>query len=250
MREAREVMEPVNTGSVPMPGDPRLAFYVDAIRLLETNDVPLPGGRGLRAFEVHRARSRHQGSGHHASDARTSPRALAAFKGAGYDVEIPFPHWLGKVRREHQYIDVVFSSGNGLVSVDDLWFAHAVGAEVLGISVALCPAEELLWSSAFVQERERYDGAAVLHLLHARGLFMDWPRLIERFGRHWPVLFSYLILFEFAYPDRRGDIPDDVMDELTERLRNQQPEPDNRMCLGTLLSRAAVSVRPRPARLH
>ena len=39
MREAREVMEPVNTGSVPMPGDPRLAFYVDAIRLLETNDV-------------------------------------------------------------------------------------------------------------------------------------------------------------------------------------------------------------------
>ena len=236
MRDAHEVMEPVNTGSVPMPGDPRLAFYVDAIRLLETNDVRfLVGG----AF----AHSRYTGRDRDTKDLdimlrkRDVPHALAAFKGAGYDVEIPFPHWLGKVRREHQYIDVVFSSGNGLVSVDDLWFAHAVGAEVLGISVALCPAEELLWSSAFVQERERYDGAEVLHLLHARGLFMDWPRLIERFGRHWPVLFSYLILFKFAYPDRRGDIPDDVMDLLAERLRNQQPEPDNRMCLGTLLSR-------------
>ena len=168
---------------------------------------------------------------------RDVPHALAAFKGAGYDVEIPFPHWLGKVRREAQVHRRRVQLRQRPGQRGQFWFAHAVGAEVLGISVALCPAEELLWSSAFVQERERYDGAEVLHLLHARGLFMDWPRLIERFGRHWPVLFSHLILFKFAYPDRRGDIPDDVMDLLAERLRHQQPEPDNRMCLGTLLSR-------------
>ena len=39
------VKEPVNTGCVPMPGDPRLAFYVDALRLLEATAVPfLVGG--------------------------------------------------------------------------------------------------------------------------------------------------------------------------------------------------------------
>jgi hypothetical protein len=101
----------------------------------------------------------------------------------------------------------------------------------------LCPPEELLWSSAFVQERERYDGAAVLHLLHAQAAYLDWDRLLGRFGDHWPVLLSYLVLFHFAYPDRRGDVPDAVMNELTARLRNQQPEPDNHLCLGTLLSR-------------
>jgi len=144
---------------------------------------------------------------------------------------------LGKVHRDGRYIDVVFSSGNGIIRVDDCWFANAVPSEVLGIPVGLCPAEELLWSSAFVQERERYDGAAVLHLLHARALFMDWPRLIGRFGENWPVLFSFLVLFRFAYPDRRSDIPDEVVNELTARLAAQKPEPANLMCLGTLLSR-------------
>lgn len=107
----------------------------------------------------------------------------------------------------------------------------------MGIPVALCPAEELLWSSAFVQERERYDGAAVLHLLHARALFFDWARLLSRFGSNWPVLLSYLVLFKFAYPDLRADVPEEVMNELMDRQREQQPEPDNSLCLGTLLSR-------------
>jgi hypothetical protein len=236
MRDRHCATEPMNTGRVPMAGDRLLAFYVDALGLLEAIGAPfLVGG----AF----AHSRYTGRDRDTKDLDVMlrredvPRALAAFSDAGYQVDMPFPHWLGKVRREDRYIDVVFSSGNGLVSVDDRWFIHAVPAEVLGIPVSLCPPEELLWSSAFVQERERYDGAAVLHLLHAQGANLDWNRLLERFGENWPVLLSYLVLFQFAYPDRRADIPDLVMNELTNRLQCQQPEPDNRVCRGTLLSR-------------
>jgi hypothetical protein len=123
------------------------------------------------------------------------------------------------------------------VRVDDRWFLNAVPSEVFGLSVSLCPPEELLWSSSFVQERERYDGAAVLHLLHAQGANLDWNRLLERFGDNWPVLLSYLILFQFVYPDRRANVPELVMNDLTDRLQCQQPEPDNRLCRGTLLSR-------------
>jgi hypothetical protein len=236
VRESRRVKEPVNTGSVPLPGDPRLAFYVDALRLLETEDVPFVVGGAF-------AHSRYTGRDRDTKDLDVMlrredvPRALSAFAEAGYYVDVPFPHWLGKVQRGDQYIDVVFSSGNGIVRVDDRWFAHAVPAEVLGIAVDLCPPEELLWSSSFVQERERYDGAAVLHLLHAQAAFLDWGRLLERFGPHWSVLLSYLILFQFAYPDRRADVPRELLNELTERLRQQQPEPDNHVCRGTLLSR-------------
>jgi hypothetical protein len=236
MRDSRCATEPMNTGRVPMAGDRLLACYVDALGLLEAIGASfLIGG----AF----AHSRYTGRDRDTKDLDVMlrredvPRALAAFSEAGYQVDMPFPHWLGKVRREDRYIDVVFSSGNGIVSVDDRWFVHAVPAEVLGIPVSLCPPEELLWSSAFVQERERYDGAAVLHLLHAQGANLDWNRLLERFGEHWPVLLSYLILFQFAYPDRRADIPDLIMNELTDRLQCQQPEPDNRVCRGTLLSR-------------
>jgi len=237
MRDSRRgLKQPVNTGSIPEPGDPRLTFYIEALRLLDRTDIPfLVGG----AF----AHSRYTGRDRDTKDLdimlrrEDVPNARAAFTNAGYDVEVPFPHWLAKIRRDRQYIDVVFSSGNGIVRVDDRWFANAVPAEVLGIPVPLCPPEELLWSSAFVQERERYDGAAVLHLLHSQASFLDWPRLLERFGENWPVLLSYLILFRFAYPDRRGDVPDEVMNELTKRLQKQQPEPDNHLCQGTLLSR-------------
>lgn len=235
-RAVRSIDLPMNTADVPTPGDPLLTFYVDSLRLLEATGLPFVVGGAF-------AHSRYTGRDRDTKDLdviltrEDVPRALAAFEAAGYQVEMPFPHWLGKVHRDGRYIDVVFSSGNGIVRVDNCWFAHAVPSEVLGIPVALCPAEELLWSSAFVQERERYDGAAVLHLLHARALFMDWPRLLRRFGENWPVLLSYLVLFRFAYPDRRSDIPDEVMNELTTRVLAQKPEPANSVCFGTLLSR-------------
>jgi hypothetical protein len=236
MRNSRRLREPVNTASIPTPGDPRHDFYVDALGVLETTALPFVVGGAF-------AHSRYTGRERDTKDLDVMLRGedvrhvLAAFEDAGYQVDVPFPHWLGKVHRQGQYIDVVFSSGNGIVRVDDGWFVHATPGEVLGIPVALCPAEELLWSSAFVQERERFDGAAVLHLLHARALFFDWPRLLSRFGSNWPVLLSYLVLFKFAYPDRRADVPDEVMAELLDRQRQQPSEPDSPMCLGTLLSR-------------
>jgi hypothetical protein len=43
-------------------------------------------------------------------------------------------------------------------------------------------------------------------------------------------------LFLFAYPDRRGDVPRHVLDELTGRLRHLEPDSEH-VCYGTLLSR-------------
>jgi hypothetical protein len=236
MRKTRRAVVPMNTASVPMPGDSLSTFYVDSLHLLESTGLPFVVGGAF-------AHSRYTGRDRDTKDLDVMlkrddvPRALAAFKEAGYQVEVPFPHWLAKVHRDGRFIDIVFSSGNGVVRVDDCWFAHAVPSEVLGVPVALAPAEEMLWSSAFVQERERYDGAAVLHLLHACAESMDWRRLLDRFDEHWPLLLSYLVLFRFAYPDRRSDIPDEVMSELTARLAAQRPDPENPVCFATLLSR-------------
>src|SRR6266853_3685632 len=66
-------------------------------------------------------------------------------------------------------------------------------------------------SKAFVMERERYDGADIAHLLHARAEALDWGRLARRFGRHWRVLLSHLILFGFIYPSERTRIPEPPM---------------------------------------
>jgi hypothetical protein len=95
----------------------------------------------------------------------------------------------------------------------------------------------MIWSKSFVQERERFDGADVLHLLRETATMLDWPRLLLRFGEHWPVLLSHLVMFRFAYPNRRDAIPSDVIRELVGRLGLQREDPDNRLCYGTLLSR-------------
>ena len=224
----------MNTASLPKRS--LTTFYQDAFAILAESDIPfLIGG----AF----AQSRYTSCDRDTKDLdivlrrADVERMLRVFNAAGYKAEVPFPHWLAKIHSNGHYLDVMFGSGNGVVHVDDCWFAYAVEAEVLERSVWLVPPEELIWSKAFVQERERFDGADVLHLLHACGRTVNWERLLARFHDRWPVLFSHLVLFLFAYPDRRADIPRHVLDELSERLRRLPADESHHVCYGTLLSR-------------
>ena len=158
----------------------------------------------------------------------------------GYGTELTFPHWLAKIKRdEREHIDVIFNSGNAVCPVDDECFQHAVPTTVMGLPVRLYPAEEMIWSKAFVMERERYDGADICHLILACHHRLDWPRLLARFGSHWRVLLSHLTLFGFIYPGERHHVPAAVMLELLRRLdaETRVPSPRLRVCRGTLLSR-------------
>lgn len=167
-------------------------------------------------------------------------RTLAVLRAAGYHTELTSSHWLGKAYAGEDYIDAVFSGGNGIANVDETWFAHAVEGEILDLPVRFCPPEEMLWSKAYVMERERYDGADIAHLLRACGEKFDWPRLLHRFGPHWRVLGSHLILLGFIYPAERSRIPHWVIQELISRWQREEDSalPAERLCQGTLLSRA------------
>jgi Nucleotidyl transferase of unknown function (DUF2204) len=213
-------------------------FYCRAIRTLCEAAVPFLVG-GAYAFECYTGIARHTKDFDIFVRHEHCYRALQVFKAAGYHTELTFPHWLGKAFCSGDFIDVIFSSGNGLARVDDEWFAHAVSAEVLGMPLKLSPPEEMIWSKAFVQERERYDGADVAHILRTQAEHLDWERLFRRFGDKWHVLLSHLTLFGFIYPGERGKIPAWVMEELIGRLQNdlRTPSSAKRVCQGTLLSR-------------
>jgi hypothetical protein len=172
--------------------------------------------------------------------------ALAALSAAGYAVERNFPHWLGKVYSDGSYVDLIFGSGNGLTPVDESWFTHARQGEAIGMQVRLCPIEEMIWSKAFIMERERFDGADVAHLLHCCAERLDWQRLLDRFGDHWRVLLSHLILFGYIYPADASRLPREVLQTLIERLSREVFGTDGEpaaaaaeaVCRGTVLSRA------------
>src|SRR5690606_20520227 len=106
--------------------------------------------------------------------------------------------------------------------------------------VRLSPVEEIIWSKAFIMERERFDGADIAHLLHATADSLDWKRLLRRFDGHWQVLFSHLVLFGYIYPTQQHLIPDWVMAKLLRQFEAGAPVPDDgaRVCRGTYLSRA------------
>lgn len=216
--------------------DPAAEFYIEAIRKLQGTNIPFLVG-GAFAFSHYSNVPRETKD----IDVFVKPddcaRVLEAFAALGYETDMTFPHWLGKIRSGSHFMDVIFNSGNGVARVDDLWFDHAPKTNVLGLIVRMSPVEEMIWSKAFIQERERYDGADVLHLLRQTGPSLDWPRLLMRFGDHWRVLLSHIILFGFVYPDKRQNVPAWVNEELLRRLNVSRPNLQNDVCYGTLLSR-------------
>jgi hypothetical protein len=216
---------------------PSRLFYRSAMQVLQRAEIPFLVG-GAFAF-IHQA-----GIDKSTKDldlfARPTDvqRLLEACAAAGYETELVFSHWLAKIRSPEGFIDVIFSSGNGIATVDDDWFAHATPGVVLSVPVQIAPAEETLWSKAFVMERERYDGADVSHLILALGERLDWQRLLSRFGPHWRVLLAHLILFGFIYPSARSRVPREIMQDLLQRVQTEvmSPDPEDAVCYGTLLS--------------
>jgi hypothetical protein len=169
-------------------------------------------------------------------------RLLDALAEVGWTTEVAFPHWLAKAHRGGHSIDVIHGAGNGVAMVDEEWFTYAPRASVLGVPSRLMPAEEMIWSKAFVMEKYRYDGADVAHLLLRQGGTLDWARLVRRFGRHWRVLYAHLVLFEFIYPGHRV-VPPSLLEAFSRRLVAEGSRPAGEpACQGVLLSRKQYRV--------
>lgn len=161
-------------------------------------------------------------------------RVLEAFSRAGFSAAVVFEHWIAKVHSGKSFIDVIFNSGNGLCPVDDEWIRHACPAIILKREVRLCPVEEIIWQKAFIMERERFDGADIMHLLRGCASSIDWQRLLDRFGDDGCILLAHLLIFRFVYPDLAATVPDWVFRKL-----QALPNPaGTKTCNGTLLSRS------------
>ena len=211
-------------------------FYLRALNVLDRTGVNyVVGGAYAMAY--------HAGIVRHTKDLdvfllrQDLSTALQTLDSAGYRTELTHPHWLAKAydHGEGAFIDLIFGSGNGICPVDEEWLGNAVDGQVLGRDARLSPAEEIIWSKAFIMERNRFDGADVAHLLLARGRQLDWARLLHRFNGAQRVLLAHLVLFGFIYPSEKSAIPSWVMDEVIGRVRGESATVD-RVCRGTLLS--------------
>ncbi|MEA2491698.1 MAG: hypothetical protein QOH21_3490 [Acidobacteriota bacterium] len=216
-----------------------IRYYRHALQILTDAGIPhLVGG----AY----AYARYTGIQRHTKDfdvfirREDFRRASWAFQKAGYRSEMSFPHWLGKAYgMGDDFVDLIWSAGNGVAVVDDVWFEHAVPEKVFGVDVELIPAEEMIWSKGLIMERERFDGADVAHIIYAVGHKLDWHRLLARYGHYWRALYAHIVMYGFIYPSARDQVPAWIVEELTRRMAKETKEGNgaDKICYGTIVSR-------------
>lgn len=166
------------------------------------------------------------------------PRILKHFADAGYRTEITDARWLAKIFDDEHFIDLIFCNVNQQWQLDDAWFDDAPTGDFAGIPVKIIPPEELIWSKIFVQNRERYDGADINHLMLRYGSQLNWEKLFKRMDSHWPLLLAQLLQFQYVYPaDHRELIPEWIIQRLMERVKEQYelPSPVEKVTRGPII---------------
>lgn len=173
------------------------------------------------------------------------PKILKFFAEKGYRTELTDARWLAKIFKDDYFIDIIFDTTNNICRVDDSWYKHAVKAPFLGLEVLLVAPEELIWCKIYVQNRERFDGADVNHLMLKCGKNLDWQRLLFRMEQHWHLLLSQFIIFQFVYPAEFFEIiPRWLFDDLMARAHEQYdlPSPQVRVCRGPIIDQTQYSI--------
>ena len=90
----------------------------------------------------------------------------------------------------------------------------------------------------FIQDRYRYDGADIAHVILKKHEEIDWKRLLSYLEPYWEVLLIHLLNFRFIYPTERAAVPKWLMEELIGRLNAQLhlPPANVKVCRGRLFS--------------
>lgn len=173
------------------------------------------------------------------------PKIMKFFSEKGYRTELTDARWLAKIFKDDYYIDIIFDTVNNICRVDDSWYKHAVQAEFKGLKVQLIAPEELIWAKIYVQNRERFDGADINHIILIKGKDLDWQRLMFHMDQHWHLLLAQLLIFQFVYPaDFHDIIPRWLFDDLMMRAHEQYDLPSSveRVCRGPIIDQTQYSI--------
>jgi hypothetical protein len=231
---------PTLTGSPPpselAPADAD-AFYADSLKILHESRIPFLVA-GTFAVNCYTGINRATKDLDVFCKAGDFPRILLHFQGHGFEPEIEDERWIAKVRRGACFFDVIFASATAVVTVTDAWLQEDHPAEIYGVRVQLTPPTEMIWSKAMLQNRHRYDGADIAHLILRQGDRIDWQRLLNHMEQYWEVLLIHVLNFRFIYPSERDRVPRWLFDELMLRARQQAdlPLPQTKVCRGRLFS--------------
>jgi predicted nucleotidyltransferase len=224
-------------GTLIQPSPEAEAFYSEVLQLMAESGLPFLVS-GTFALASYTGIDRPTKDVDVFAKAGDALKMLAYFRHRGFEVEIVDERWLARVTRGELFVDIITNMPTVTTHVTDEWFANAPECELFGAKVRLVPPTQFIWSKIFVQDHHRYDGADVAHMILRRHEQIDWRKLLSHMELYWEVLLIALLNFRFVYPSERDVIPQWLMDELLERLKDQSnvKGPAKRVCRGRIFS--------------
>ena len=218
-------------------------FFAKILTVFADTKIPFMVGGGF-ALKEHTGIERDLNDLDLFCKAGDYPKLLQKAKEAGFKIEVTDDRWIAKFIFKTFIVDIIFNHYLGLFPVNDCWFRNTKSAEILGIKANILPPEELIWSKAYRQDRTKYDGPDVYHLILKKGGEIDWKNLLNRMEAHWEVLFAHILNFRFIYPSNRNIIPKWLLEELVSRFITQMstPPPQEKVSRGPLFSRSQYDV--------
>lgn len=216
---------PVSTSIEPDFPPEQRSLFCDVLRHMNLVGVPYVVS-GAFALQQHTGIWRNTKDLDLFLPADAVPQALAHLREQGFETEIRDPVWLAKAHRDGYFVDLITGMSNAIITVDQSWINRGSPAEVLGVPTRVLAPEELIASKLFVNFRERFDGADVVHIIFGTHGQLDWQRLRQLVGEHWEMLLWELVLFHYIYPAKGHYIPRDVWDDLLSRLRKDLTHPN------------------------
>ena len=231
------MIKPLSPPNLFEPPAPAESFYSEVIRLIAGSEIPFLLS-GTYALACYTGISRPTKDVDVFAKAGDCLRLLGHFKSHGFDIQMVDERWLARIVRGSLFVDIIFNMPTASVHVTDEWFERAPEAVLFDTRVRLVPATQLVWSKIFVQDRYRYDGADVAHMILKRHSEIDWRQLLSHMDMYWEVLLIAVLNFRFIYPSERDLVPRWLFDELTERLQAQadMPPPEMKVCRGRIFS--------------
>ena len=169
--------------------------------------------------------------------------ALDAFEEAGFGTELRDAHWLAKVHSPPHLLDILFAVRHmSRLRISDDWLDTGLAARFLGVPTRMLGPEETIATKAYVANRDRFDGADILHIVHALQGEVDWRRTADLLEGDEEILLWHLILFGFVYPMHRDWLPRDLLRRAFERVQTGPGDVAERAFRGMVLDPVSFRV--------
>jgi hypothetical protein len=101
--------------------------------------------------------------------------------------------------------------------------------------------EETIATKVYIANRDRFDGADILHMIGALKGELDWQRIVDLLRGDEEIVLWHLILFSFAYPMHREWLPQELMRRAFERMQ-ATPSLEASLFRGAVLDPASFRV--------